>query len=330
MSSWANRLIPRKRDLSQIPEEFRPVIVPRVEQPTVVLSESFQTSYEQTSQNEIIYPSDSQWKPMPFFSGYDTKSTSVFSKSVTATELIHNEKTYVFVILRNIQQASDNDLWLAAYHSIRQYYTNQIIIIDDNSTINTVNGKLVNTEIIQSEYNGAGELLPYYYFQKNKWADTMIFMHDSMTLHRPFKDSELDHEVVFHWHFTESNDVVIKKSVALLSAITRSSEIADYALSGQWIGCFGGAIIIDANVIDMLEAKYNISKLVMFVRTRKQREIIERIIGILLSYEKKVTSNFGNIMEYPKQFETTTLPLAIHNVVQANYNTAIIKLWRGR
>jgi hypothetical protein len=46
MSSWANRLIPRKRDLSQIPDEFRPTIIPRVERREIVLSETFQVKAE--------------------------------------------------------------------------------------------------------------------------------------------------------------------------------------------------------------------------------------------------------------------------------------------
>ena len=328
MSSWANRSIPRRRDLSQIPEEFRPVIVPRAENPQVVLSETFQKV--DSKENEIIYPVDTDWKtdwksPFPFPT---VKTLSV--KPSNAKELIHNEKTYVFVILRNIQQTSDNNLWLTAYNSIRQYYTNQIVIIDDNSSLNTVNGKLVNTEIIQSEYNGAGELLPYVYFQREKWADTMIFFHDSMVLHRAFTDNELDHEVVFHWHFTEKDEATIKKTIGLLSSITKSKEIEKYALGGEWLGCFGCGVIIDASVVDMLEEKYNLSKLAMFIRTRKQREIMERIIGILLSFEKKVTSNFGDIMKYPAKFEANTLQNSIHNISQAHYNTAIIKMWRGR
>jgi hypothetical protein len=48
MSSWSNRSIPRKRDLSQIPEALRPQIVPRAAQAAVVISESFQP------RNEII------------------------------------------------------------------------------------------------------------------------------------------------------------------------------------------------------------------------------------------------------------------------------------
>ena len=334
MSSWANRLIPRKRDLSQIPDEFRPTIVPRVERHEVVLSESFQVKVE----NEIIYPDKSEWKSsfqsLPSFSGYSSSSTNTFSSkrvpTIPAIELIHNEKSYVFVILRNIQKTSDNDLWLSAYQSIRQYYTNQIIIIDDNSTLNTFNGKLVNTEIIQSEYNGAGEILPYYYFLKEKWADTMIFLHDSMVIHRLFTEDELDHEVIMHWHFNEKDKANVKKSVALLSYLTKSTEIEEYALNGSWNGVFGGASIIDLTVVEMLEDKYKITNLVNFIRTRKQRQLVERVLGILLSYEKNVTSNFGDILKYPKNFETNNLQTSIHNISQANYNTAIIKLWRGR
>jgi hypothetical protein len=332
MSSWANRHIPQRRDISQIPEPFRPVIVPRVERPEVVLSESFQGK-----ENEVVYP-ESDWK-LPAFSGYSKSDYSkgafstkgdYFTKRTPAIELIHNEKTYVFVILRNIQKTSDNDLWLACYHSIRQFYTNQIIIIDDNSSVNTVNGKLVNTEIIQSEFNGAGEILPYYYFNKEKWADTMIFMHDSMVLHRLFTDNELDHEVVFHWHFKETNEVVTKKTLSLLASITKSKEIEDYAKSNTWIGAFGCSGIIDYTVVSMLEEKYKISKLVAVIRTRKQRELVERILGILLSFEKKVASNFGDILNYPYKFEANNLQTSLYNISQVNYNTAIVKLWRGR
>jgi len=333
MSSWSNRGIPRKRDLSQIPEAFRPTIITRAERPEVVLSESFQQEVrkndmlsfqKQDAKNEIIYPASSQWTPM-----YQTQPTISVPK-VPAKELTHNDKSYVFVILRNIQQTSDNDLWLSAYHSIRTFYTNRIIIIDDNSSVNTVNGKLVNTEVIYSEFNGAGEILPYYYFQKYKWADAMIFIHDSMTLYRAFTDEELDHDVVFHWHFTESDQTIIKKCISLLSSLSKSKELEEYVKSGPWIGCFGGGIIIGASVMNMLEEKYGVSKLVTYIRTRKQREIVERIIGIVLSYEKQVQSNFGDILKYPFKFESNNLQVSTHNVAQSGYNTAIIKVWRGR
>jgi len=327
MSSWANRGIPRKRDLTQIPDAFRPIIIPRAERPEVLLSETVQRNDPRNypDENEIVYPKESEWKPT-----YQSRIQPVQQKR-TSVELFHNEKTYVFVILRNIKQASDNDLWLSAYHSIRDHYTNKIVIIDDNSSINTVNGKLVNTDIIESEYRGAGELLPYVYFHREKWADTMIFIHDSMVLYRPFTESELNHEVAFHWHFTETNPDTVKRSVALLSSMTTDQDILDFASDpNEWIGCFGGTCIIDSSIAELMETKYGIQKLAQYIRTRKQREIVERIIGIILSYEKNVVSNFGNIIDYPSKFEAKSLRASTSIVSEAQYNTAIIKMWRGR
>lgn len=83
------------------------------------------------------------------------------------------------------------------------------MIIDDNSTINTVNGKLVNTEVIDSEYNGAGEILPYYYFLQHKWADRMIFLHDSMFMNRHFTPNELDSPIRFHWEFSNKEAKIL-------------------------------------------------------------------------------------------------------------------------
>ena len=166
MSSWANLDIPRKRNLSQIPEGLRPIIISRAEHPKVILSESFQKQ-----ENEIIYPSglkDSKalLPDTNLYSRYIPKQTVNFIPSASAITLRHNDKSYVFVILRHIRTQRDNDLWISSYNSIRKFYTNKIIIIDDNSAINTVDGKLINTEIIKSEFNGAGEILPYYYFLK--------------------------------------------------------------------------------------------------------------------------------------------------------------------
>ena len=80
----------------------------------------------------------------------------------------------------------------------------------------------------------------------------------------------------------------------------------------------------------MLEEKYKISNLTTYVRTRKQRQLVERVIGILLSYEKKVSSNFGDITKFPYPFEANTLQTSLQNISHAKYNTAIVKIWRGR
>ena len=327
MSSWANRNLPRKRDLSQIPPEFRPQPVPRVEQPQVVLSETFQTKL-----NEVIYPSEEPIPRMAFRTGETTRKIEY--SPFSATTLAHNGQSYVFVILRNIRHTKDNDLWISSYNSIRRFYTNPIKIIDDNSRINTVNGKLVDTEIIQSEWNGAGEILPYYYFMKHKWAERMIFIHDSMFLSRPFKDTELSAPVRFHWYFVADE----RKYSTYLSTLSHSEDLIEYSKQrSTWKGCFGATSIISLDLVQSLEKKYGIfSRLTMAIRTRPDREMFERIFGIILFYEGHVTasscSNFGDIFQYPYAFESQfqTLETASRLLLDTRYDTAIVKVWRGR
>jgi hypothetical protein len=339
MSSWSNRGIPRKRDLSQIPEHLRPVIIPRAARQEIVVSESFQ----EVSQNEIIIHSRSKditkknieppINPRQFV---NKKIDS--SLNSNAFELRFRDKSYVFVILRHIRNTRDNDLWISSYNSIRKFYTNRIIIIDDNSTINTVDGKLINAEVIKSEFNGAGEILPYYYFLKYKWADRMIFLHDSMFINRTFRDSELEGDIKFHWHFDGDGINDFRKISNYISILKNNTELQAFATDtdAKWLGCFGATTICNLTTIQYLEEEYKIfSSLVLSIRTRKDREAFERVFGIVLYYEGVFDNNncsiYGNILKYPGAFESDNNMETSSNILrQQGYDTAIIKVWRGR
>jgi hypothetical protein len=340
MSSWANRGIPRRRDISQIPEALRPQIIPRAFRPEVIASESFQ----EVSQNEVIIntrnsePKKVEPKPVVNTRQYTNKKIDI-TPSPSAFELRFNEKSYVFVILRNIRSVRDNDLWISSYNSIRKYYTNKIVIIDDNSTLNTVDGKLFNTEVIKSEFPGAGESLPYYYFLKYKWADRMIFIHDSMFINRPFRDSELNNKVRFHWHFTSNGFDDYRKINNFISLLKNNADLTAFVADPdvKWQGCFGATSIIDLELVQYLEEEYSIFKnLAMTIKTRKDRETFERVFGIILYFEDLIndsnSSNFGEITAYPGAFESenNNMETAAHILRQKGYDTAIIKVWRGR
>ena len=339
MSSWANRRIPQKRNISQIPEEFRPQIVPRVARPEIVASEL----YQEDTQNEIILNTrindpKKVVEPVVNPRQYVTKKIDT-SLSPSAFELRFKEKSYVFVILRHLRTTRDNDLWISSYNSIRKFYTNKIVIIDDNSSINTVDGKLANVEVIKSEFNGAGEILPYYYFLRYKWADRMIFLHDSMFINRPFRDTELDNNIKFHWYFNKSKEGDFRKIINYVSMLTNSTELQAFATDPEttWFGCFGATSICDLATIQYLEEEYKIfSNLVLAIRTRKDRETFERVFGIVLYYEgifnDDKCSNYGDILKYPGAFESenNNMETATHILRQKSYDTAIMKVWRGR
>lgn len=339
MSSWANRGILSKRNLSQIPEHLRPEIIPRAARLEIVLSESFQeVSYNEIIVNERNKEPSKKAEPVVNPRQFVSKKIDT-SLNTGAFELRLNNKSYVFIILRNIRTARDNDLWISSYNSIRKYYTNRIVIIDDNSLINTVDGKLNNTEIIKSEFNGAGEILPYYYFLKYKWADKMIFLHDSMFINRRFRDTELDGGIKFHWHFDTNKGGDFRKIINYLSMLTNATELQAFATDPEtmWFGCFGATSICDLSTIQYLEEEYKIfSSLVLSIRTRKDRETFERVFGIVLYYEgifkDEKCSNYGDILKYPGAFESenNNMDTASYAVSQMGYDTAIIKVWRGR
>ncbi len=379
MSSWMNRNLPRRRDLTQIPEELRPPLpVPRAERTEVLLSESYHYRPEedgspffmgdQDTHNPVYFPASSS-APLNrptysslFSSALPTshapvkdKATAALSSLLTsltsqyiqiqppspkAMELRVEGKSYVFVILRHLRNPSDNDLWISSYNSIRRFYTNKIVIIDDNSSMNTVNGKLYETDIIYSDYPGAGECLPYFYFLMHRWADRMIFLHDTMFLHRPFLPSEVDTTLRFHWHFDPTDKEFIPRLQQLLTSFKQHEPLTSFLSSAPttaWKACFGVAGVIDLSVANQLEEKYKLfSTAVLMIRNRRDREMMERLFGLVAFHEKLVTtdqcSTFGSILQYPKCFESQdmTLKTATYEVERTGYPTAILKVWRGR
>jgi hypothetical protein len=120
--------------------------------------------------------------------------------------------------------------------------------------------------------------------------------------------------------------------------LNNNKKLYDYANNPEssWKGCFGAATIIDIDTVSYLETEYNLfSTLVLSIKTRLDRETFERIIGIVLYYEgiaKDDCSNFGNIVNYPGAFESenSNPETSAYILRQRYYNTAIIKVWRGR
>jgi hypothetical protein len=258
-----------------------------------------------------------------------------------AKELLVAGKSYVFVLLRHLRQPSDNELWISAYNSIRRYYTNRIVIIDDNSQLNTVNGKLYQTEIIVSDYAGAGETLPYYYFLMHRWADRMIFLHDTMFLYRPFQPDEVDTDARFHWSFQDKDKDGSKpegRLLSFLSTLRNGNQLAPTLSHHElWRACFGVAMTVSLSVVEAVEEKYKLfSTMVMMIRNRKDREMAERLVGMVFFHEGYVTLNtcdtFGDILKYPKAFESawSNMATARYQLEQAGYSSAIMKVWRGR
>ena len=80
-----------------------------------------------------------------------------------------------FIITRHVNSEQTNKYWNHSILCLRRFYPFvKIVIIDDNSDPQFLkaNFDYRNIEIVNSEFKGRGELLPYYYYLKNKYFES--------------------------------------------------------------------------------------------------------------------------------------------------------------
>ena len=100
----------------------------------------------------------------------------------------------------------------------------------------------------------------------------------------------------------------------------------------KWRGCFGVQSYVSLSFIDSINNKYNVMSMLQFIKTRKDRCSLERIMGIIFSTEfpfliEKQHSLFGDIWKYQKW--GTTYEEFKQNP-QLFSNRPLIKVWTGR
>lgn len=155
-----------------------------------------------------------------------------------------------FIILRHVNNATTNNYWIESYNCLRRFYpNNKIMIIDDNSNYNFITEiELENTFIINSEYHGRGELLPYIYYLRNPIFEKAVIIHDSVFFQRHI-NFDLYQENIPLWNFnTETQDS--KKEIALISKLDNFQPLLDLYNTKFWNGCFGGMSVITINFLE--------------------------------------------------------------------------------
>lgn len=253
---------------------------------------------------------------------------------------------YGFIMTRHVNSEKTNNYWNNSIICIRKFYPNvKIIVIDDNSNYEFVKAhyEYKNVEIIQSEYKGRGELLPYYYFYKNKYFDNAFIIHDSIFIHRKINFDKIKNvDVLPLWHFNPDKENV-HNSLKLVSNFRNNfllykqltlSEITVLGRKHEWHGCFGVQSYINHNFLVRIANKYNLFTLLNKVRSRPDRCCLERIFGLIFNLEsgvtKKYKSFFGNIHDYNSAFDYTYDKYKHDLIVNKKLPKSIIKVWSGR
>jgi hypothetical protein len=252
---------------------------------------------------------------------------------------------YGFVITRHVKSEETNKIWIMCISQIRKYHPYQkIIIIDDNSDYNFINNDnvdLTNITIIDSEFKGSGELLPYYYYYKNKWFEKMIFIHDSVFINNKINVDNVKN-VKFLWYFNAkegTNEEENKNIENLLNSINNDykKDLLELFNSDNWKGCWGVMSIIEYNYLEYLQNKYNILNLINVINTRYNRMALERIFGLICCLEnpsinKDNISIFGYYSENQnnRNSDNYNYNEFLEDINNNNMNVDINKLFFGR
>ena len=257
--------------------------------------------------------------------------------------------TYGFIITRHVNSEKTNLYWNQCVKLINKFYPlKQIIIIDDNSNQEFVKANIeyTNLTIIQSEYPGRGELLPYIYYLKHKWFSNAIIIHDSLFIHKRILFEKMKVSVLPFWHFKYDNEnrYNILRIVSALSnnnnLIRKINKKEENVINFQFTNtndsfnlCFGCQCYIKLDFLEMLQNKYNITNLVHSIYNRTDRCSLERILGLLFceEYPKllQVRSLFGNIFKFPNAF-VYTYDHYIDDLKRGKIVNLVVKVWTGR
>lgn len=243
--------------------------------------------------------------------------------------------TAIVLLLRHARTPAQDQLWKRCYASIREFHPDiPVVIISDNSTI-PITESLANTTLIESEFPGAGELLPYYYFLKHHWTDRIVFFHDSMLLIKPLNFAEIEkYPVRFLWHFSDhqwDDDKVIQPLLAELKNC--DGLLAMFRNKTAWDGCFGVASTITYEFLGMLNEKYGFFDiLIRKVNNRDHRMAMERAFAVAIFCEapfpRPERSLNGCIHDMSLCWSEMT-PDKIATLKRV-YPFSIIKSWHGR
>jgi hypothetical protein len=253
--------------------------------------------------------------------------------------------TFGFIMTRHVTCEKTNKYWNQNVKLLRLLYPlRHIIIIDDNSNQEYVKSdfEYKNLKVIQSEYPGSGELLPYIYFLRNKWFPNAVILHDSVFFHKRIPFNKITEPVLPLWHFKYDKENLpnllriakgLKNNYHVIQRLLNAqNNILGMNSNNDFVCCFGVQSYINHSFLNIIESKYGFTNLVNYVKNRTDRCGMERIMGLLFS------------LEYPKIIKYKSLLGNIHKIGNWGYSydeyeehfhknkvvKVVVKVWTGR
>ena len=255
-----------------------------------------------------------------------------------------NYDNYGFIITRRVNSEKTNKYWNHSLRCIRRFYPyRKIVIIDDNSNQQFIKADFdyKNVIIVKSDFPGRGELLPYYYFYKNKYFENAVIIHDSVFFHKriAFEKINITNSVIPFWHFDYSENIEntlrlvqysLKNSSNIIDKLSQDAiQVFGFRKTDIWYGCFGVQSYINHTFLSNIQNKYQLFNLLRVVQNRKDRCCLERIMGSIFYIENpllyKTPSLLGDIWKYAKWGTTFD-----EYTKMKKQNLPLVKVWSGR
>ena len=231
--------------------------------------------------------------------------------------------TIGFIMLRHVDSEKTNAYWIYGYQCIRRTYPDHwILIIDDNSNYEHITSppELHKVAIIKSEYPKRGELLPYYYYLKNRLFDTAVILHDSVFVNNNIDVSVDTYKMI--WDFDHRFDQ-IEDETKMIKVFDDPALLSFYEDKTQWRGCFGAMTVITHDFLTEVNRKYEFRKLLDLVLTRYNRSSFERVLACMLQIHGKTELLLGGIDDYMPN----GVPFEFKHVFNC---LPFVKVWTGR
>jgi len=245
-------------------------------------------------------------------------------------------QNYGFIMTRCVKQIKHANYWIESCKAIRKFYPLiPIVIIDDNSDYTIINEytnyTTNNLTIIQSEFPGRAELLPYYYLHKFKLFDKAVIIHDSMFFTKYYDFTQISTPIQFLWYFDQYKYDIPLLVLQQLISLNHSNELIYYYKTQNWKGMYGVTSFITYDYINHLQNKYNLFNLMNNIDMRDKRSALERTFAVLCYFDcQQQTSLMGNILTYPK-FDKATLQDYKELANSDEYKTYFLfKIWSAR
>jgi len=241
-----------------------------------------------------------------------------------------------FIITRCVKKPEHNRLYRECYLAIRKFHPDlKVVIIDDNSDKSILEEiPMDNVEIIQSEYPGAGEYLPYYYLLTRKLFKKAIILQDSTFVNTKISYEDVT-DYMFFYEFIKDLSLDNTHTVKILQNTKIPDKLIDYLWNGNWKGCYGTFMIITYDFLQRVEDIVGITGWKTIINNRDTRIALEKALPIACIYvggEKPVYSMFGSLTdtEAMKYSPGGSYSIDLYLNEKTRVKDKLIKVWNSR